>query len=135
MLLWLWCRLVATAAAPIRPLALELPHAAGGTLKRKNKQTNQKDGKHSDGPLTQRPQCFNLGLASRQERGAGEASCGVRLGLAWGLEGRLCGQWKGTKKHQSVLLSPSSRPCGCQPYLLYLRPCYYLRKIDFKLIH
>ena len=31
-LLWLWCRLAATA--PIRPLAWELPYAEGTTLKR-----------------------------------------------------------------------------------------------------
>ena len=39
VLLWLWCRLV--AAAPIRPLAWELPHAAGAALK-KQKQTNER---------------------------------------------------------------------------------------------
>ena len=32
-LLWLWCRLA--AAAPIQPLAQELPFAAGAALKRK----------------------------------------------------------------------------------------------------
>ena len=31
-LLWLWCRLATTA--PIRPLALERPYAAGVALKR-----------------------------------------------------------------------------------------------------
>ena len=42
-LLWLWCRLAATA--PIRPLAWELPYAAGMALKSKlNKQTNKKLG-------------------------------------------------------------------------------------------
>ena len=35
MLLWLWCRLA--AVAPIRPLAWELPHAAGVALKSKFK--------------------------------------------------------------------------------------------------
>ena len=35
MLLWLRCR--PAAAAPIRPLAWELPCAAGGALKSKNK--------------------------------------------------------------------------------------------------
>ena len=34
-LLWLWCRLA--AAAVIRPLAWELPYAAGAALKRKKK--------------------------------------------------------------------------------------------------
>ena len=34
-LLWLWCRWA--AAAPIRPLARELPYAANGALKRKKK--------------------------------------------------------------------------------------------------
>ena len=35
LLLWLWCRPAATAL--IRPLAWELPYAAGATLKRKRK--------------------------------------------------------------------------------------------------
>ena len=39
--LWLWCRL--TAAAPIRCLAWELPHAAGEALKRQKKK--KKKGK------------------------------------------------------------------------------------------
>ena len=34
-LLWLWCRLQATA--PIRPLAWEPPHAAGASLKKEKK--------------------------------------------------------------------------------------------------
>ena len=34
-MLWLWCRLA--AAAPIQPLAGELPYAAGAALKRKKK--------------------------------------------------------------------------------------------------
>ena len=38
-LLWLWCRLV--AAAPIQPLAWQLPYAAGVTLKSKPNQTKQ----------------------------------------------------------------------------------------------
>ena len=43
-LLWLWSRLA--AVAPIRPLAWELPYAAGVTLKNKtNKQTNKKPTK------------------------------------------------------------------------------------------
>ena len=39
-LLWLWCRLVATA--PIRPLAREPPHAMGMALEKteRQKQTN-----------------------------------------------------------------------------------------------
>ena len=40
VLLWLWCRLA--AAAPIRPLAWELPYAVGVALKRKNKNKNNK---------------------------------------------------------------------------------------------
>ena len=36
-LLWLWCR--AVAVAPIRSLVWEPPHASGGALKSKNKQT------------------------------------------------------------------------------------------------
>ena len=39
VLLWLWCRSV--AAAPNRPLAWELPYAAGAALK-KQKQTNER---------------------------------------------------------------------------------------------
>ena len=39
-LLWLWCRLVATT--PMRPLAWELPHAAGVTLKKKGKKKKKK---------------------------------------------------------------------------------------------
>ena len=35
VLLWLWCRPV--AAVQIRPLALELPYAAGVALKRQKK--------------------------------------------------------------------------------------------------
>jgi len=35
VLLWLWCTLA--AAAPIQPLAWELPYAAGAALKRKKK--------------------------------------------------------------------------------------------------
>ena len=38
VLLWLWCRPVATA--PIRPLAWEPPHAAGAALK--DKKTKKK---------------------------------------------------------------------------------------------
>ena len=39
-LLWLWCRQAATAA--IRPLAWELPYAAGAALKKeKNKNKNE----------------------------------------------------------------------------------------------
>ena len=34
-LLWLWCRL--TATAPIRPLAWKLPYVTGATLKKKKK--------------------------------------------------------------------------------------------------
>ena len=34
-LLWLWCKLA--AVAPIRPLAWELPYAAGAALKSKRK--------------------------------------------------------------------------------------------------
>ena len=36
--LWLWCR--PTAAAPLRSLAWELPHAAGVAIKRKKKETS-----------------------------------------------------------------------------------------------
>ena len=37
LLLWLWCR--PAAAAPIQPLAWELPHATGVALKRKKKKS------------------------------------------------------------------------------------------------
>ena len=37
-LLWLWCRLAATA--PNRPLAWELPYAPGAALKRQKKKKN-----------------------------------------------------------------------------------------------
>ena len=39
MLLWLWCRLAATA--PIRPLAWEPPYAAGAALKTKEKKKEE----------------------------------------------------------------------------------------------
>ena len=39
-LLWLWCR--PEAIAPIRPLAWELPYAAGVALKSKQKQKQNK---------------------------------------------------------------------------------------------
>ena len=39
-LLWLWCRLAATA--PIQPLAWELPYATGGPQKAKTKQNKTK---------------------------------------------------------------------------------------------
>ena len=37
-LLWLWCRLAATA--PIRPLAWEPPYAAGAALEKDKKEKN-----------------------------------------------------------------------------------------------
>ena len=40
VLLWLWCRLA--AAAPVCPLALELPYAAGAALKRKKKRGDKR---------------------------------------------------------------------------------------------
>ena len=39
-LLWLWCRLV--AIAPIRPLAWELPYAAGAALEMAKRLKNKK---------------------------------------------------------------------------------------------
>ena len=39
MLLWLWCRLA--AAAPIRPLAWELPYTAGSALKKQKQKTQR----------------------------------------------------------------------------------------------
>ena len=40
MLVWLWCRLAATA--PIQPLAWELAYAEGAALKRKKKERKRK---------------------------------------------------------------------------------------------
>ena len=40
VLLWLWCRLVATA--PIRPLAWEPPYAAGADLEKAKRQKDKK---------------------------------------------------------------------------------------------
>ena len=37
-LLWLWCR--PAAAAPVRPLAWELPYASGAALKNTKKERN-----------------------------------------------------------------------------------------------
>ena len=39
VLLWLWWR--PAAVAPIRPLALEPPHATGAALKRQNNSNNE----------------------------------------------------------------------------------------------
>jgi len=39
-LLWLWCRLAATA--PIRPLAWELPYALGAALKKTKEKKKKK---------------------------------------------------------------------------------------------
>ena len=44
-LLWLGCR--PAAAAPIQPLAGELPHAAGMALKRKGKEREKKEKKET----------------------------------------------------------------------------------------
>ena len=43
-LLWLWCRLAATA--PIRPLAWEPPYATGTALKRQKKKRQYRDRKN-----------------------------------------------------------------------------------------
>ena len=40
MLLWLWCGLA--AAAPIQPLAWELPYVAGAALKQQQQQQQKK---------------------------------------------------------------------------------------------
>ena len=42
VLLWLWCRLMATA--PIQPLAWELPYASGAALKAKKKKKKTSQG-------------------------------------------------------------------------------------------
>ena len=46
-LLWLWCRLAA-AAAPIQPLAWDLPYAAGVALTRKEKKKRKKQKKKAE---------------------------------------------------------------------------------------
>ena len=43
VLLWLWCRLAATAL--IRPLAWEPPHATGGALEKTKKEKKKKSKK------------------------------------------------------------------------------------------
>ena len=43
-LLWLWCRLA--AGALIQPLAWELPHATGATLKKAKKKKKKKKNKN-----------------------------------------------------------------------------------------
>ena len=45
-LLWVWHG--PAAAAPIQPLAWELPHAEGAALKSKSKKQNQKTPKNKD---------------------------------------------------------------------------------------
>ena len=47
-LLWLWCR--PAAAAPIQPLAWELPHVAGMALKRQTEKKKKKKGRVSMEP-------------------------------------------------------------------------------------
>ena len=49
VLLWLWCRLAATA--PIRPLVWEPPYAAGAALKRQKKKKSLKGDYSNLGPL------------------------------------------------------------------------------------
>ena len=49
-LLWLWCRLAATA--PIRPLAWEPPYAEGVALKRQKDQKKKKKKKKVGTKLT-----------------------------------------------------------------------------------
>ena len=44
-MLWLWCRV--TATAPIRPLAWESPYAAGVALKRKRKKKKKREREES----------------------------------------------------------------------------------------
>ena len=57
-LLWLWCRLA--AAAPIGPLAWDLPYAAGATLKRQKKKKSQLYTGMFD-PLTLTEETINKG--------------------------------------------------------------------------
>ena len=44
--LWLWCR--PAAAAPIQPLASELPYAVGAGQKRKERKTKEKESDVED---------------------------------------------------------------------------------------
>ena len=46
LLLWLWCRLV--AAAPVQPLAWELPYAVGVALKSKKRKKKKKKKKYRE---------------------------------------------------------------------------------------
>ena len=46
VLLWLWCRLAATA--PIRTLAWEPPHAAGAALEKTARQKQKQKQKNMD---------------------------------------------------------------------------------------
>ena len=56
-LLWLWCRLVATA--PIGPLAWEPPYAAGAALKQKKKKERERE---------RNPVCRNVASPRQGER-------------------------------------------------------------------
>ena len=47
VLLWLWCRPVATA--PIGPLAWELPYATGTALERQKRKKGRKEGRKKEG--------------------------------------------------------------------------------------
>ena len=53
-LLWLWCRSAATA--PIRPLARELPYAAGVALKKERKEGRERgrEGRRKEGRKKER---------------------------------------------------------------------------------
>ena len=59
MLLWLWCRLVATA--PIRPLAWEPPYATGSALEKTKKERKKKRKKEK--------QLSDLEIISLNEKG------------------------------------------------------------------
>ena len=83
-LLWLWHSLAATAL--IRPLAWELPHAAGAALKRQKKRERESDG---------------VGQQFKQwvDAGSGHLSTsGKRLGILW-MPWQGCGsKWKQRKQ-------------------------------------
>ena len=71
-LLWLWRRLVATA--PIRPLAWELPYAAGAALERQKDKKEKRHGPSGGRNLVGRP------FVGNQWMPEGEKGHGRQLG-------------------------------------------------------
>ena len=70
-LTWLWLWLWPAAVAPIRPLAWELPHAAGAALKsekRKRKEKSLREASPDCKTRMRRPQFFRDYLSYRHHR-------------------------------------------------------------------